>query len=40
MVALAEAHRRAVARLADGLAIALDRAARGEPAACPRPDER
>jgi uncharacterized lipoprotein YmbA len=40
MVALAEAHRRAVARLADGLAIALDRAARGDPAACPRPDER
>ena len=40
MVALAEAHRRAIARLADALAVALGHAARGEPAACPKPDER
>ena len=39
MVALADAHRRAIARLADGIAVALARAARGEPASCPALDE-
>jgi len=38
--ALAPAHRRAIARLADAIAEALARVARGEPAACPSADER
>lgn len=37
---LAPAHRRAIARLADAIAQAIGRAARGEPAACPPADER
>ena len=40
MLALADAHRRAISRLADGIAGALARAARGEPASCPALDER
>jgi hypothetical protein len=40
LAALAAAHRRAIARLADAIAQALARAARGEPAACPPADER
>jgi uncharacterized protein len=39
LAALAEAHRRAIARLADALAQALARAARGEAAVCPPLDE-
>jgi hypothetical protein len=38
LAALAPAHRRAVARLADAIAQAVGRAAPGEPAACPPPD--
>ena len=38
LAALAPAHRRAIARLADAIAQALGRGARGEPAACPPPD--
>lgn len=38
LAALAPAHRRAIARLADAIAQAIGRAARGEPAACPAPD--
>ena len=37
---IAPAHRRAIARLADAIAQAIGRAARGEPAACPAVDER
>ena len=40
LAALAPAHRRAIARLADAIAQAIGRAARGEPAACPPLDER
>jgi len=40
LAALAAAHRRAIARLADAIAEALARAARGEPAVCPPADER
>nr|HET7860400.1 PqiC family protein [Caldimonas sp.] len=40
LAALAPAHRRAIARLADAIAAALARASRGEPAACPPADER
>ncbi len=40
LAALAPAHRRAIARLADAIAQAVARAARGEPAACPPADER
>lgn len=40
MAALAAAHRRAIARLADGIALALARASRGETPACPALDER
>jgi uncharacterized lipoprotein YmbA len=40
MPALAAAHRRAIARLADAMALALARAARGETPACPALDER
>lgn len=40
MAALAAAHRRAIARLADALALSLAQAARGEMPTCPAPDER
>jgi uncharacterized lipoprotein YmbA len=40
LATLAAAHRRAIARLADAIALAIGRAARGEPTACPPPDER
>jgi len=40
IAALAAAHRRAIARLADALALALAQAARGETPTCPPPDER
>jgi uncharacterized lipoprotein YmbA len=39
LATLAAAHRRAIARLADALAQAVAGAARGQPAACPPPDE-
>ena len=40
MAALAAAHRRAIARLADAIALALGQASRGETPACPPLDER
>jgi len=40
MGALAAAHRRAIARLADALSEMLTRFARGETPACPAPDQR